>query len=487
MVFSSTFFLFFFLPIVLLVYFLAGRKMRNVILLTSSLVFYAWGETIYVLLMLVSILVNYCFGLFIDLAQQQGKTGKPALVGAVAINLLLLIFFKYANFLVANLNGLLQRLDLDPVSFPHIHLPIGISFFTFQAMSYVIDLYRRQSKVQKNPINIALYISLFPQLIAGPIVRYHDIAKQISNRITTTADMASGIRRFIIGLGKKVLIANVLGQTADYIFSLPPDRLPATLAWLGAVSYSLQIYYDFSGYSDMAIGLGRMFGFHFLENFNYPYISRSIREFWRRWHISLSTWFRDYLYIPLGGSRGSVLRTYFNLITVFFLCGLWHGASWTFIVWGLYHGFFLILERTGLGTKVLQILPTPVRHLYAMFVVLCGWVVFRSDSFSFALAFLRAMFTPGTAPIYNSQIFLHINNEFTFTLIAGLIGAMPLFRILTGKIVDEIGPPDDVQDSVFIGGPVAATLQVVGLGFILSYSVASVMGGSYNPFLYFRF
>ena len=487
MVFSSTIFLFLFLPLVLLAYFLVGRKMRNLLLLAASLAFYAWGETVYVLLMLVSILVNYSFGLLIDRAQNQGKTGKPALVTAVVINLLLLGFFKYADFLVANLNSLLQHLHLNPVAFPDVHLPIGISFFTFQAMSYVIDLYRRESEVQKNPVNIALYIALFPQLIAGPIVRYHDIARQIRTRVTTSADVACGIRRFIIGLGKKVLIANVLGQTADYIFSLPPERLPATLAWFGAVSYTLQIYYDFSGYSDMAIGLGRMFGFHFLENFNYPYVSRSIREFWRRWHISLSTWFRDYLYIPLGGSRGSTFRTYFNLITVFFLCGLWHGASWTFVVWGLYHGFFLIAERTGAGGKILQILPAPVRYLYAMLVVVLGWVIFRSESFSFALAYLRAMFSPGTPAIYNSQIFLHMNNEFYFTLAAGLIGSVPLFAVLAKKFSAIPQVADQGVMSNCLGNPITAMLQVSGLMFVLSYSVASIMGGSYNPFLYFRF
>ncbi|MCI5221361.1 MAG: MBOAT family protein [Candidatus Electrothrix sp. AR4] len=487
MVFSSTLFLFLFLPIVLLAYFIAGRKMRNIILLVASLLFYAWGETVYVLLMLCSILVNYSFGILIDRARQQGRSGKTSLVCAVTINLLLLGFFKYANFVINNLNIMLQHLHIDPVNFQQVHLPIGISFFTFQAMSYVIDLYRGESKVQKNPVNIALYIALFPQLIAGPIVRYHDIAKQINSRKSTVEDLACGIRRFIIGLGKKVLIANVMGRTADYIFSLPPDKLPASLAWLGAVAYTLQIYFDFSGYSDMAIGLGRIFGFHFLENFNYPYLSSSIREFWRRWHISLSTWLRDYLYIPIGGSRGSKARTSFNLITVFFLCGLWHGASWTFAVWGLYHGLFLILERTEPISKLLQKLPWPVRYLYAMTIVIVGWVIFRAETLSQALAYLQAMCTPGRSPLYNSQIFLLINNEFTFTLIVGIIGAFPLLRAASEKIQAGRSTSTDEQSFDPMGGAVSATLQIAGLSFILLYSVAGIMGGSYNPFLYFRF
>ncbi|XOF35153.1 MAG: MBOAT family O-acyltransferase [Candidatus Electrothrix sp. YB6] len=463
--------------------------MRNIVLLLASLFFYAWGETVYVLLMLCSILVNYSFGLLIDRARQQEKTGKAALGTAVTINLLLLGFFKYADFLVANLNTVLRHLHLDPLGLPQVHLPIGISFFTFQAMSYVIDLYRGESKVQKNPINIALYISLFPQLIAGPIVRYHDVARQIISRRTTVEDLASGIRRFIIGLGKKVLIANVLGRTADYLFSLPPDKLPASLAWLGALSYTLQIYFDFSGYSDMAIGLGRMFGFHFPENFNYPYISSSIREFWRRWHISLSTWFRDYLYIPLGGSRGSAGRTYFNLLVVFLLCGLWHGASWTFAVWGLYHGLFLVLERTRPAARFLEKLPRPVHHLYALSVIIFGWVIFRAENFSAALAYLQAMCTPGRAPIYNSQIFLLINNEFKLTLVAGILGSLPLLQSIAKKIGKHTSSAESTRREPAdpLGGVVMATVQIAGLSFILLYSIAGIMGGSYNPFLYFRF
>jgi len=485
MVFSSTIFLFLFLPITLLVYLVVGRRIRNLVLLAASLAFYAWGENIYVLLMLCSILINYVFGLLIDRAQKGGSSGKGALVCAVAANLGLLCFFKYANFIVANLNAVLIKLQLDPVTLQEVHLPIGISFFTFQALSYVIDLYRRESQVQKNPINIALYISLFPQLIAGPIVRYHDISTQITLRMTSFEDFSYGIRRFIIGLGKKVLLANVLGRTADYIFSLPPERIPATLAWLGAVSYTLQIYYDFSGYSDMAIGLGRMFGFRFLENFNYPYISSSIREFWRRWHISLSSWFKDYLYIPLGGSRGGAARTYMNLVIVFFLCGLWHGASWTFVGWGLYHGCFLVLERIRPGRFLLNFMPTAIQHLYVMLVVIVGWVFFRADTFGYALAYLGAMVNFSTPALYNSQIFLNLNTEFYVVLVIAVVGSAPVFQQLE-KWTEEWSPTRPSVSRTLVGGVISVT-SVCFFGFVFLYAIASIMGGAYNPFLYFRF
>ncbi len=484
MIFSSTLFLFLFLPLVLLAYMLVGDRGRNAVLLLSSLLFYAWGETVYVLLMLASIIINYVFGRMIDREQQRGHRGRVALICAITANLGLLAFFKYANFLVDNLNLLLEYFQFDPIHVGVVHLPIGISFFTFQAMSYVIDLYRREATVQKNPLNIALYIALFPQLIAGPIVRYHDIARQITVRVTTADDMAYGIRRFIIGLGKKILIANVLGQAADYIFSLPPDRVPATLAWLGAISYTLQIYYDFSGYSDMAIGLGRMFGFHFLENFNYPYISKSIREFWRRWHISLSTWFRDYLYFPLGGSRRSPFMTYRNLLIVFFLCGLWHGASWTFVVWGLYHGFFLVLERSRIGNSLLRVVPAVVQHGYTLLVIIIGWVIFRSESMTHAGEYIRAMLTPGTPELFNSQIFLHVNNLFFCTLLVGIIGSAPILYWCRDQASRWVVSG---QPGFSVAGVAVSIAEVGLLGFILLYSIANIIGGGYNPFLYFRF
>ena len=484
MVFSSTIFLFIFLPIVLLSYLVFGTKFRNFVLLFSSLLFYAWGENIFVLLMLVSILLNYTFGILIDRSQNKGKRGTVALIFALSANLGLLCFFKYANFIVANLNTILINLQMSPMELEEIHLPIGISFFTFQALSYVIDIYRRESPVQKNIINIALYISLFPQLIAGPIVRYHDIASQITKRKTQFDDFYYGSHRFIIGLGKKVLLANVLGRAADYIFSLPTETIPASLAWLGAIAYTLQIYYDFSGYSDMAIGLGRMFGFNFLENFNYPYISKSIREFWRRWHISLSSWFRDYLYIPLGGSRKGVTRTYLNLLIVFFLCGLWHGASWTFVVWGLYHGCFLICERLKPFKLLLNIMPGPLRHLYVLLVVIVGWVFFRAETFDYALAYLYAMVNFTTPALYNSQLFLNINNEFYVVLIIAVLCSAPIYK----KFEEFLVFWDSRQSrQATLLNSVISICNICFVSFVFLYSIASLMGGAYNPFLYFRF
>ena len=481
MVFSSTIFLFFFLPLTLLAYFVVGPRGRNAILLAASLLFYAWGETVYLLVMLFSIAANYLFGLLIDQARQRGRRGGLAFVCAVATNLGLLGFFKYANFLVDNLNPVLPVLGLAPMDIGRVHLPIGISFFTFQALSYIIDLYRNETTVQRSLLNFALYKALFPQLIAGPIVRYRDVARQIEQRTVSLDDFAGGVQRFIIGLGKKVLIANVMGRAADTIFATPAETLPATLAWTGAIAFMLQIYFDFSGYSDMAIGLGRMFGFHFLENFNYPYIARSIREFWRRWHISLSTWFRDYLYIPLGGNRHGPVRTGANLLLVFLLCGLWHGASWTFLIWGVYHGIFLVLERVPAVRRLLDRLPAPVQHAYVLLVVLVGWVFFRADTFAHALAYLQAMVDFSREPLFNSQLFLALNNEFSLTLAAAVIGSTPVFMLLqrwrTGR---PIVPAPAMRW-------LAATAQVGSLGFVLVYSIAAVLGGAHNPFLYFRF
>ncbi len=484
MVFSSTVFLFLFLPFVLLTYLLVGQKFRNVLLLAASLLFYAWGEGLYVLLMLSSIAFNHIFGLFIDRAQQRGGTGKLALVLAVVTNLGLLGFFKYANFIVDNLNTVLLKLQIPPVVLEQVHLPIGISFFTFHALSYVIDLYRGTSPVQKSLINNALYIALFPQLIAGPIIRFHDVANQIIQRQTRMGDFIYGIQRFIIGLGKKVLLANVLGRTADYIFSLPPDRIPLSLAWIGAISYTLQIYFDFSGYSDMAIGLGRMFGFTFLENFKHPYISQSIREFWQRWHISLSSWLRDYLYIPLGGNRYGGARTYVNLLIVFFLCGLWHGASWTFVIWGLFHGLFLVLERLPVGKHVLDLTPSPLRHLYIMLVVVVGWVFFRADNFAYAMGYLKAMVTFSTPSFYNSQLFLNINNEFYLVFVLAIICSTPVFAKI-GKWLEALEFRKSAKG--FLGSITIAVGTVGFFSFIFLYSIANLMGSTYNPFLYFRF
>ena len=481
MVFSSTIFLFFFLPLTLLAYFVVGPRGRNAILLAASLLFYAWGETVYLLVMLFSIAANYLFGLLIDQARQRGRRGGLAFACAVATNLGLLGFFKYANFLVDNLNPVLPVPGLAPMDIGRVHLPIGISFFTFQALSYIIDLYRNETAVQRSLLNFALYKALFPQLIAGPIVRYRDVAREIERRTVSLHDFASGVQRFIIGLGKKVLIANVMGRAADTIFATPAETLPATLAWIGAIAFMLQIYFDFSGYSDMAIGLGRMFGFHFLENFNYPYIARSIREFWRRWHISLSTWFRDYLYIPLGGNRHGAVRTGANLLLVFLLCGLWHGASWTFLIWGVYHGIFLVLERVPAVRWLLDRLPAPLQHAYVLLVVLVGWVFFRADTFAHALAYLQAMVDFSREPLFNSQLFLALNNEFSLTLAAAVIGSAPVFMLLQRWRAGRPIVPAPAMRWL------AATAQVGSLGFVLVYSIAAVLGGAHNPFLYFRF
>lgn len=485
MVFSSTIFLFLFLPLVLTGYFLAGSKWRNTILLCASLLFYYWGENIYVLVMLFSIVANYGFGLLIDRAQRQGKKGRAPLIFAVTVNLGMLGFFKYTNFLIDNLNLLLPALHLQPLEVTRIHLPIGISFFTFQALSYIIDLYRFETKVQRSLLDFALYKSLFPQLIAGPIVRYKDVATEISGRKVTLDDIGYGVQRFIIGLGKKVLIANVMGRAADYIFSIPHSTVPASLAWLGAVAYTLQIYYDFSGYSDMAIGLGRMFGFHFLENFKYPYISTSIREFWRRWHISLSSWFRDYLYIPLGGSRLGTIRTSCNLLLVFFLCGFWHGASWTFIFWGVYHGFFLAIERTAPGRRILELTPVVLRHAYVILVVIIGWVFFRAETLPHALQYLRAMIDFSRPPLFNSMLFITINSEFYISLMLGFIGAAPLWAFFQPWVAMRSSTNQSVAGRV--SGIALSAAHICSLAFILVYSIACVMGGAHNPFLYFRF
>lgn len=403
------------------------------------------------------------------------------MTAAIIFNITLLGFFKYANFAVVNINLLLTAMGLGTITLQQVHLPIGISFFTFHTMSYLIDIYRGVVKVQKRPIDFALYVSLFPQLVAGPIIRYHDVADQISDRSMTVDGFIYGMKRFVIGLGKKVLIANTLAMTADQVFSLQSGSISTGLAWLGIVCYTLQIYFDFSGYSDMAIGLGRMFGFRFLENFNYPYISKSIREFWRRWHISLSNWFRDYLYIPLGGNRRSQVRTYFNLVTVFFLCGLWHGAKWNFVIWGLIHGFFLVLERTKFGA-LLDRTWSPVKHLYSLTVIAVGWVFFRSETLSGALNFLAVMggFKGGQELRYG--VAMYLNNEVLLVLLAAGLCSLPL-RAMAEKVGDRF--------SMARGNKVLRYAFHISAGGALSFvfiiSVMSLVSGTYNPFIYFRF
>ena len=472
MVFSSTVFLFLFLPAVLLIYFLVNRAMKNIVLLAASLFFYAWGEPRYVIIMLLSIVLNYIFALLVD-TNRNKKTKIKWIMGIMVVsNLLILGIFKYTNFIVDNINSLLN-LSID---IPYIPLPIGISFFTFQAMSYVIDVYRKDGEAQKNPLNVALYVSLFPQLVAGPIVRYQTVADQIKQRFESFDKFAEGTKRFIIGLAKKMLLANNCGLVADQIFALHPSEMSTGLAWIGIIAYSLQIYFDFSGYSDMAIGIGKMFGFDFLENFNFPYISKSVAEFWRRWHISLGSWFRDYVYIPLGGNRKGNLMTYRNLLIVWFATGIWHGASWTFIMWGLYYGMFIMLERAFLG-KALKKLPIALQHIYAIFVVIIGWVFFRSETFDYAFSYLGTMFGLNGVGLWNNDAQFYML-EYGILLMIAIIACMPIFNLIKNKLSTH-------QSKAIVVGK--DCLSIAYYFIILFISITYVVSNTFNPFIYFRF
>jgi len=472
MVFSSTVFLFIFLPLVLIINYLLKQEYRNFFLLLASLIFYAWGEGILVLLMLFSIGVNYLSGLGISYFLEKKKASSKLIMGiAIAINLGLLFYYKYANFLVEIFQDLGLYLDYDHKS---ILLPIGISFFTFQGISYLVDVYRKETEVQENLFHLGLYISFFPQLIAGPIVRYHDIAEEIKDRTTGVPLFTEGVIRFIRGMAKKVIIANTAALIADQVFSLSGSEISVISAWLGILCYTIQIYFDFSGYSDMAIGLGKMLGFNFKENFNYPYISKSIQEFWRRWHISLSTWFRDYLYIPLGGNRKGLRRTYVNLIIVFFITGLWHGASWNFIFWGLFHGLFLILERS----KVLHTGKWPVflQHVYVLVIVIVGWVFFRAETMTEATGYLGSMFGLSAGKDVTALIYV---SPYSITMIVlALIFSMPL-RLWFNKLVKKSGSP--MLETIYGFGIYCFYLSL----FLLS--IVELAQSSYNPFIYFRF
>jgi alginate O-acetyltransferase complex protein AlgI len=496
MVFTDPTFLFIFLPALLVLYFLPGpfRHLRNPLLVLASLFFYAWGGGIFVLMMVLSITFNYYIGLWIDKQKSTGNGKWPVSVGIIG-NLTFLALFKYANFIVLNFNALLIAFGAGEllIEQPNINLPIGISFFTLQAMSYVIDVYRGNANASRNPINIALYISLFPQLIAGPIVRYKDIAAQIVTRRVDCQGFAEGVRRFIIGLGKKVIIADTCARTVDMIFGVaanpempgvPLEHLTTSLAWVAIIGYSLQIYFDFSGYSDMAIGLGRMFGFRFLENFNYPYISQSITEFWKRWHISLSSWFRDYLYIPLGGNRGGERQTYRNLALVFLLCGLWHGASWNFIIWGLFHGGLLVLERAALTVR-LEKTFRPLRHLYVLAIVLSGWVLFRVETLPQTMAVLSALvgMAPGDGILHS--VGLYVNREFVLAVMLGIVGSTPLWPALKQWHDNKVQLLQGRQVALFEG--VTAVFIQSALVLVLLLSSLMVGAGSYSPFIYFRF
>lgn len=466
MLFSSTVFIFLFLPLVFLIYLLVGKELKNYILLIASIVFYAWGEPRYLAIMLLTIIINYLGALALE-HFKRAKT--PLLVFTIALNLSFLIYFKYFNFIVSNLNSCLG----SDFNFVHVIMPIGISFYTFQAMSYLIDVYRGDTEVQRDIYKLALYISLFPQLIAGPIVKYKDIEQQIDSRCTSFDQVGYGIKRFIIGLSKKVLIANTLGEIVDRIHAQSIEQIDTWTTWVGAIFYSLQLYFDFSGYSDMAIGLGAIFGFKFLENFNYPYISKSITEFWRRWHISLSTWFKQYLYIPLGGNRVKPSRLYINLFIVFLATGLWHGAEWTFIVWGLWHGFFIILEKfTGWNKPQAHPVLRVTQHLYTILVFVIGWVIFRSQDMDYAITYIGKMFgLHGSSNVFIKVDYI-LTDMSAITCIIGVILSIPIFKQML-----------EIQNqSIYRRAGINIWLITI---FVMS--ISAIAASTYNPFIYFRF
>ena len=473
MLFSSMIFLWIFLPAVLAGGALLHRKLVNPFLVLASLVFYAWGEPVNVLLMLFSILFNYGSGRLMGRLEGHDPYGARGLILAlnVLINLSLLAYFKYLGLLVEGMNALLGVVGAKALPVPHISLPIGISFFTFQALSYVVDVYRGDVKAQKNLISVALYISFFPQLIAGPIVRYREINEQIDSRRVTWDGFALGARRFIYGLSKKVLIANVLARGADALYKLSPAQATGGMAWLAAILYTFQIYYDFSGYSDMAIGLGRMFGFRFAENFNYPYLSRSIREFWQRWHISLSSWFREYVYIPLGGNRRGRARTYRNLFIVFLLTGVWHGAGLSFILWGLYHGLLSIIERLGLG-KLLKKLG-PAAWIYAFLAAVFGWVLFRVEDVPTALQWMGRMIAPWKYTATRLHLFDYLSRHMLMLLPLAFLGMGP-----AQAIAAKLGLAAKWKYSL---------IEAAYCVCLLALCIGALASSSYNPFIYFRF
>ena len=464
MVFSSLLFMFIYLPVVLAIYYIVPRRWRNLWLFVANLVFYGWGEPVYILLMLFSICINYFAGLRIDRHRANRKTARGILIADIVVNLAMLAFFKYYDLFAATLSA------IPGVSVPALHLalPIGISFYTFQTMSYPIDVYRGDAEIQRNFISFGTFVALFPQLIAGPIVRYKDIASQLDFRATGVDQFASGVRRFAVGLGKKVLIANNIGALWDVYAAKAPGELTVLGSWLGILAFSLQIYFDFSGYSDMAIGLGRMLGFEFLENFNYPYISKSVTEFWRRWHISLGTWFRDYVYIPLGGNRKGPWSQIFNLLVVWALTGFWHGANWTFLCWGLYYAIFLIIEKLFLlkGLKHVPVLAT----VYTLLVAVCGWVLFDLPSLSAAGAYYGAMFGFAGGGAAAAADFFYLR-EYALVFLICILACTPLGKTLYEKL----------------SGKAKAWLTPVMIAAVLVLSTAYLVDATYNPFLYFRF
>ncbi len=467
MVFSTTYFLFLYLPVVLLVYYLAPLKLRNLALLAVSLLFYYWGERIYVLIMFASTVIDYTHGMLVERCKGKGnlRGARMAVASSIVFNLALLGFFKYWDFIA----GSLQAVGLTFMPVLGVHLPIGISFYTFQTMSYTIDVYRGDTRAQRSTINFGTFVTLFPQLIAGPIIKYKDLGGQIDSRTCTADKFASGVQRFLVGLGKKLLIANNVGMLWDAYKAMAPGELTVAGAWLGVLAFTFQIYFDFSGYSDMAIGLGRMLGFEFLENFNYPYISKSVTEFWRRWHISLSTWFREYLYIPLGGNRCSKGRWVFNLLVVWAATGIWHGASWNFLIWGLYFFVLLMLERLVWG-KALARLPAAVGHVYTLALVMVSWAIFAIEDFGQLGAYLKVMFGLGGVPLADGAFGYYLRSYLPLLVIAA-VGSTPLLSMAWRKLRAR---------------PAAVALPVLLLAGLM-VCTAYVVDATYNPFLYFRF
>ena len=461
MVFSSLPFLFFYLPVVLLIYKLSPLKLRNLFLLIASLFFYGWGEPIYIFIMFLSIGVDYTHGMLVERWREDDRKARAAVVSSVFFNLLILVFFKYWDFLAGSINAV-TGLSLPILGIP---LPIGISFYTFQTMSYTIDVYRKDAPVQKNIITFGAFVTLFPQLIAGPIIQYKSVAEQLENRREDLEKFVSGVQRFCVGAAKKVLLANAIGQLWD--MSLANSDLTVVGAWLGLVAYAFQIYFDFSGYSDMAIGLGRMFGFNFIENFNYPYISRSVVEFWKRWHISLTNWFREYVYFPLGGNRVSRAKWIRNILIVWMLTGIWHGAGWNFLLWGLFYGVLMLAERMFLG-KILEKLPVVLRHVYTMVIVLIGWALFAVENMGRLGEYLSACF--GGAALMDTATAYHLISYLPMLVIL-TIAATPLGK----KIWERLG-----ERTQSILTPILILLALV-------LCTASLVDASYNPFLYFRF
>lgn len=492
MVFSSLVFLCIFLPIMIIGYYMLPKKCRNIFLLIGSLFFYAWGEPKYIFLMLASIVGNYLFGISIHhFAVKENISAKKFLVlFTVIFNIGLLLYFKYFVLIMTTAKNLFN----ENIIVPEIALPIGISFFTFQGMSYVIDVYRndyslnedgsRNDLVQKNPINLALYISMFPQLIAGPIVRYGDIKDYLKEREVTSEKFTSGIKRFIVGLAKKVILANSLGEVADKIFTSNFDYIGTTVSWIGIVFFTIQIYFDFSGYSDMAIGLGRMFGFEFMENFNYPYISKSITEHWRRWHISLSTWFKDYVYIPLGGNRKG--NVYFNVFVVFLATGIWHGAAWGYLLWGLWHGLFSLIERFVRSKKVNVKVPGIIKWAYTMMVIFIGFVLFKLEEIAPALDYLSVMFHIKKYDYVAFSPSFYLDNKVIFIFIVSVLACLP-WKEYFANFADRHTENLLVKKVALCPSIVKETVSRIVLLLLLAVSFMYIVNSTYNPFIYFRF